>query len=118
MEPERMDLSALDPTRDELRYERLVRRIVDAAGPELARRAAAATPLAMLAGWARPTLTAAAVVAVLAGSALMSTERAGAPAAAPDNVADALGLPAPASDWLIEGREPSADDLVLAMENR
>lgn len=115
MEPERMDLSTLDPTRDQLGYERLVRRIVDAASPELARRAAAANPLAMVAGWARPTLAAAAVIAVLAGGALFATDRASPDAPSTDSFGD-LGLPAPASDWLIEGREPTADDLVLAME--
>lgn len=117
-EPERMDLSALDATADRLRYERLVRRIMDAAGPELARRAAEANPLALLADWARPTLAAAAVVGVVALGALTMTERSRAAAEAPGGVAEALGVPAPAADWLMEGREPTEDDLVLAMEGR
>lgn len=117
MEPERVDLSPLDPTTDRLRYERLVRRIVDAAGPELARRAGEAGPLAVLGEWARPALTAAAIIAALALGALMATARGGG-SAPPDTLVDALGVPAPAADWLEEGREPTAADLVLAVERR
>lgn len=117
MEPDRVDLSALDPAGDSLAYERLVRRVMDAAGPELARRARAATPLAFLASWARPTLAAAAVIALLALGALFVTERS-APIVETASVTDALGVPAPASDWLAEGREPTEADLVLAVERR
>lgn len=118
METERTDLSALDPTADRLGYERLVRRIMAAAAPELARRAAAANPLALLAGWARPTLAAAAIIAVFAVGALAATERAAAVEEEAGTFADALGLPARAADWLTEGREPTEYDLVLAMERR
>ena len=114
MEPERIDLGPLDPRRDALAYERLVRRVMDAAGPELERRARAAGPLAVVAVWARPTLAAAAVVAVLAAGALLSTDR-HTPEPWPDTV-EALGVPAPAADWLLDEREPEASDLVLAME--
>lgn len=117
MEPERVDLSPLDPSRDPLAYERLVRRVMSAAGPELARRARASTPLALLAGWARPTLAAAAVIAVLALGALLATDRAG-PRMETASVTEALGVPEPAAAWLSEGREPTAADLVLAVERR
>ena len=113
MEPERVDLSPLDLTEDQLAYERLVRRVMDAAGPELARRARAATPLALLSGWARPMLTAAAIIAALALGAIMATERP-AGTAETGSMADALGVPAPAAEWLAEGREPTEADLVLA----
>ena len=116
MEPERVDLSPLDPSNDRLRYERLVRRIVEAAGPELARRAGEAGPLALLGAWARPALTAAAVIAALALGALAGTDRGGSPP--PTTVVDALGVPSPAADWLEEGREPTTADLVLAVEER
>ena len=116
MEPVRTDLSPLDPAVDQLGYERLIRRILAAAEPELARRAPDVGPLALVAGWARPTLTAAAIIAALALGALAATER---HAAEPlDTVVDALGVPAPAAQWLEYGREPSTSDLVLAMENR
>ncbi len=115
MEPERMDLGPLDPRRDALAYERLVRRVMDAAAPELERRARRASPLAVVAVWARPTLAAAAVIAVLAAGALLSTDR-------PDrepwpDTVEALGVPAPAADWLLDEREPTPSDLVLAMES-
>lgn len=115
MEPERIDLSPLDPSADQLAYERLVRRVMDAAAPELARRAAGMDPLDLLVGWARPTLVAASIVAALAAGALFATER---PDAAPDagSVVEALGVPSPAADWLESGREPDAGDVVLAME--
>jgi hypothetical protein len=117
MEPERVDLSALDLATDQLRYERLVRRVTDAAQRELERRRAAGTTLAVLGGWSRPLLAAAAVVAVLAGGVLMATERDRA-ADAPAIATEALGVPSPAADWLAEGREPTKADLVLAMERR
>jgi hypothetical protein len=118
MEPERIDLSPLDLRTDQLAYERLVRRIVDAAAPELARRTAATGPLALVAGWARPTLIAASIVAVLAAGALLSTDRDPSSETAPAMAVDALGVPVPASQWLEAGREPDAGDLVLAMERR
>jgi hypothetical protein len=117
MDPERVDLTILDPATDRLAYERLVRRIMAAAAPELARRAMPQTTLALLGGWARPLLAAAAVVAVLAGGVLAATERDG-PAAGGHTVAEALGVPSPAAAWLEEGREPTRADLVLAMEGR
>ena len=116
MDTERVDLTPLDPAGDRLGYERLVRRIMDAAEPELARRAREAGPLALLATWARPALTAAAVIAALALGVLTALERNGTQPA--ESMVDALGVPAPAADWLEEGREPTASDLVLAMERR
>lgn len=117
MDRERVDLSVLDPTTDSLRYERLVRRVMTAAAPELARRASPQTALAFLGAWARPVLAAAAVVAVVAGGVLAATERSA--GATPEPVtAESFGVPSPAADWLDEGREPTRTDLVLAMERR
>lgn len=114
-EPERVDLSPLDPTLDRLAYERLVRRIVDAAGPELARRAVPVGLLGLMADWARPTLAAAAIIVLLAMGALVATERS---AAVETRSLAGLGVPAPVAEWLEEGREPTASDLVLAVERR
>lgn len=118
MEPERIDLSPLDLAADQLAYERLVRRVMDASAPELARRAASSGPLTLVAGWARPTLVAASIVAVLAAGALIATDREPAATSPSETVVDALGVPVPASQWLEVGREPDAGDLVLAMERR
>lgn len=116
MDTERMDLSPLDPAGDRLRYERLVRRILDAADPELARRAREAGTIVLLAGWARPAVAAAAVIAAIALGGLSAIERDGAPPT--DSMVEALGVPEPAAEWLEDGREPDAYDLVLAMERR
>jgi hypothetical protein len=117
MESDRVDLAALGLALDDLRYERLVRRTMEAAAPVLARRAGPYAPVVLLGGWARPLLAAAAIVAILAGGVLAATERA-AETARPAPMADALGVPSPAADWLAEGREPTKADLVLAMERR
>lgn len=116
MDTERVDLSPLDPAEDRLGYERLVRRILNAADPELARRARAAGPLALVAGWARPAIAAAAIIAAVALGGLTATQRA--PVQSSDSMVDALGVPEPAAQWLEYEREPNADDLVLAMERR
>ena len=116
MDTERVDLSPLDLAEDRLGYERLVRRVLDAADAELARRAREAGPLALVAGWARPTVVAAAIIAALALGGLNALQRGGPEPV--DSMVDALGVPAPAAEWLEDGREPSADDLVLAMERR
>lgn len=116
METERVDLSALDPTRDRIGYERLVRRILEAAAPELARRRATANPLVQLAAWARPALAAAAVIALVALGTLAVTTRYETVQDPAGSIADALGVPAPAADWLTEGRAPTTGDLVLAVE--
>lgn len=118
MEPERIDLGPLDPTADQLAYERWVRRIMDAAAPDLARRAARTGTLRLVAGWARPTLAAASIVAALAAGALLTTERTAPLMAETDTALEALGVPAPAAEWLEDGREPDSSDLVLAMERQ
>lgn len=118
MEPERIDLSPLDPSADQLAYERLVRRIMDAADAELVRRAEQSSPLALVVGWARPTLVAASIIAALAAGALVATDRPVPAAASSASVAEALGVPAPAAEWLEADREPDAHDLILAMERR
>lgn len=118
MEPERIDLSALDPAEDQLAYERLVRRVMDAAAPELERRARGSGPLVLVADWARPTLAAASIIAALGAGALLATERVGPPGDGEGSVVSALGMPNPAADWLETDRQPDSDDLVLAMEQR
>lgn len=116
MDHERLDLSPLDPAADRLRWERLIRRINAAAGAELRRRAEAAGPLAFLAGWARPLLSGAALVAVASGSVL-SMVRSGTGADSPvGSMADALWIPEPVAEWVADERQPSVADLLLAYE--
>ncbi|HEX5725777.1 MAG TPA: hypothetical protein VFX98_09955 [Longimicrobiaceae bacterium] len=117
MHDERIDLSALHPARrDPERWARLPAEIV-----ARARRPAAAppvrNPLLVLAEWAWPTLAAAAAVA---GLSLVSLSSGGAEPAAlpagPVTVAEALELPAPVDDWIVEDRQPVAADLLVALD--
>lgn len=117
MEFERIDLSALDPTRDEARWEGLVRRIMDEAAPELTRRATRNDPFALLGSWARPMIAAAASIAVVS---MVLLQRDSGPvelgSTASLNILEALEVPRPAADWLAEDRAPTVADLVTALE--
>ncbi len=108
MEPRPIDLSQL--ALPDLRRERMVRAVL-----ARAQTAAARGPLGVLAGWARPTLAAAAVVASVSLGALAW------PAARPESaqpltVADGLRIPQPAADWIVEDRAPTEDDLLVSWE--
>lgn len=108
MEPDPIDLRPL--AIPDLRRERMVRAV-------LARAQAAPIvrgPLAMLAGWMRPTLAAAAVIAAVSIGAL-AWPRAQ-PEPAPLTIADGLRLPEPAADWIAENRSPSEADLLASWE--
>lgn len=109
----------LSPERDPLRWEAVVRSIAAAAEPELARRSSQADPLLLLAGWTRPLLATAAALAAVASAALVSVGggsqaeapvTAGAPA-----LAEAL-LPSALAAWVEGGPAPTAEELVVALE--
>lgn len=110
-----LDLSALDPAADGS-LEGLVRTINTRAVPELARRQAARGPFAVLAGWARPTLAAA---AALAAVSLVGLSMGGSRPDLPPlrGVPEELGLTGPVVEWVTEGRTPTQEDLLLAMED-
>jgi hypothetical protein len=128
MEDELLDLRALDPAADPGRLETLAERIVAAALPELQRRAGARSPLAVIARWARPTLSTAASLAFISacGLALVrGRDSTGASEGAPSvgaaeglraGLVQALSLPRPVSVWLAEDRAPDTSDLILALE--
>lgn len=108
----------LDPTRDADRWESMVRGIMGRAAPILAGYAARG-PADWLAAWVRPTLAAAAAVAVLALGALVAGGRGDMDGDAPAiALGDALGLPAPVTAWVSNGRAPTLEELALAMEER
>lgn len=117
MERERLNLSALDPAADSERWELLVGTITQRALPELTRRVAARSPLMLLAGWARPMLAAAAILAAISITALrtaMESEDPGTSQAA--GMIEELRVPAPLATWLTEERGPTVDDLLLALD--
>jgi hypothetical protein len=116
MDPERLNLSALDPAADAEHWERVIKTITGRALPELTRRAAVRSPLLLLAGWARPMLSAAALLAAISITALTTVHRAPQstePQAA--GLVEELRVPAPLATWLTEERAPTIDDLILAL---
>jgi len=112
MVDDRLDLSSLDPTVDEVGWKRLAASIHRQAAPELARRAARGGVLGVVGHWAWPMLAAASIVAVLSGGALALVR----PPAVWEGVIQALDLSEPVSEWLEEGRPLNTDDLLLALE--
>lgn len=112
MVDDRLDLSPLDPTVDEVGWRRLASAIHRRAAPELARRAAGGGVLSLLGHWAWPMLAAASVIALLSGGALALIR----PPAAWEGVIQAFELTEPVSVWLEEGGSPTMDDLLVALE--
>lgn len=106
MEPDPIDFSPL--ALPDLRRERMVRAVL-----ARARNASPPVrgPLGVLAGWARPTLAAAAVVAAVSIGALAWPDARQAQPA-PLTIADGLRLPEPAADWIAENRSPTEADLL------
>lgn len=114
------DLRALDPRRDPRRWQRMVGRITHAAAPELARRAQAARLppeglLALLSGWARPALSAAAALAAAAATVLVLTAGDAHTGPAP-GIAEGLGYPQPVALWVETGQTPSVEELLVSLE--
>jgi hypothetical protein len=112
MDPERIDLSPLGL--DDLRRARMARAVLSRA-----QLATPRTPLAELAGWARPTLAAAAVIAAVSVGALAWRPTAiAAERNAPLTIADGLRIPEPAADLIVEQRGVTEDDLLISWEPR
>ena len=112
-EPERVDLSPLDPARDPERWSLLVeatRARVDAILLERDRRL---DPLAILAGWARPILAAAAVAMLLLGAAHTKLESRRTAATAAVSEARRLAVLTDAS--VSRGRAPTGAQLLAAL---
>lgn len=116
IERDRLDLSAVDPTRDAARWERLIARINAAARPELARRSRQAGVLSLLSRWAWPTMAAAGLAAVLSGAALALTRSRVLAADSTDGVVQFLGIADPVAVWLDAERSPSARDVIVLVE--
>lgn len=115
MHQEPVDLSSLHPARDPARWEAMVANITSRA---LTETAVVRTPLAFVAGWMRPTLAAAALVAAVS-LGVLSADRGGEPratATAMRTVADELNFPAPVAEWIAEDRAPSGADLIQSLE--
>jgi multidrug resistance efflux pump len=107
--PDRIDLSPLDPRRDRERWEAMVARIV-------ARSASPRSAWAVLAGWRRPALAAAALVAAVSTGLMWWAGRLAEGTQPAQTVAESLDVPRPVSDWIVEGRDPARGDLYVAVD--
>lgn len=116
MEGNRIDLSAIDPTLEPERWERLVVRINVAARLELARRSRQAGVLGLLSRWAWPTVAAAGLAAILSGAALAVTQNRVLAAESTDGVVQFLGITEPIAGWLDADRPPTAADVIVLVE--
>jgi hypothetical protein len=121
---DRIDLSALDPFSDPARRDAFVARVLDTGALELVRRRrsgatelvwnAGTSVFAVMAGWARPALAAAALAVVASGIAL----RAARPQeqVAESGLLEAMALPTQVQEWLTQERTPTKADLILTLE--
>ncbi len=107
----------LGPLLTPVARERLVRRVMEAALPELQRRATERGAMVVLADWARPALAAAALIALASALALGLARPGAAALPAPSTgFAEALNVPAPVSTWIVTEREPTVGDMIAAVE--
>lgn len=112
---DRIDLSPLDPARDPERWTSLVavtRLRVEAALESLTSRP---TPAELLAGWLRPVLAAAALLAAVLGSARLMV---GSRGAALEDAPEARRLAALSQESLGRGLRPTGSQLMVAIRSR
>ena len=103
----------LDPLDHPERWERLVGSIVAAGEPHLAERREGAGVTAVVAGWARPALGAAATVLLMLAATVGLTRGDG--AADEPMLATAL-VPDAYAAWLVADYEPTVSELVAALD--
>ena len=115
MNDERIDFSALDPTRDRARFDSTVKSISARAAGELAARRARFSPVSELARWRRPVLAAAAVALLICGGVLIGI-RTTAQVAESGGIAEAMGVPSLLAEGLQAGELPTPADLFVAFE--
>jgi len=119
MSDDRIDFSALDPTRDEARFERLVSAIVHDAEPELARRRQSPSVVAQVGQWWWPLLAAAAVVVVASLGLLWrlgDTLDASAGVVVESGIEESLGVPTQVASWIRSDQLPTTSDFLETIE--
>jgi hypothetical protein len=116
MTDNRIDFSALDPLQEKERFERKVRSITAAAGPELAARRARASVFGQVAGWWRPLLAAAAITGIVSIAALAQSEGTAGQSEAEIGVAEAIGMPQQIAQWMRSDELPTAAELLIELE--
>jgi hypothetical protein len=124
MSDDPIDFTPLDPTADDLRFERLVRAVNARAAPLLAARRARHSAVGELTRWWRPMIAAAAVVIGVSVATLIGVEAASSAAAssnestvavaeAPTTLSDAMGIPESYAQVVANGTPVAAADLLL-----
>ncbi len=111
-EEDRPDLRPLDPRADAAGFGRVVRGIVDAAGPELARRRlrygrGVYGLWSEIRAWRRPVLALSGAVALASVLVLLLVKPSGS-----SGFAEAAGVPSAWAEWLQAGQNPAPADLI------
>lgn len=108
MDERRLDLSALDPARDPGRWRAVVGATLDRVDDVLLHRRQ--DPLALIAGWRRPLLAAAAAALLVLVPVEVALER------RETRVETVRGLVSLSTAWAQEGRAPTGAELLRAMD--
>lgn len=106
----RVDLSPLDQLGDAARFEGLVRGVLRAAAPELARRQAPPPVYALIARWRRPVLAASGLLAAASLAVLLLTHPV---SDRRETLAEAGGVPREWATWAQADRNPTPGELLL-----
>ena len=115
MDDDRIDLAALDPTRDEAHFDRLVDSIMERAADQLAERRAASSPLMQLIQWRRPMLAAAAMIAMVSVGVLWQVQSPE-PVEESTGVAEAIGVPSLLAQGIRNNELPTTAELFEAFQ--
>jgi hypothetical protein len=117
MNDERLDLRALDPTRDPERFERSIGRIMARAALPLAARRTRLTAVGQVTRWWRPMLALAAAVVIAALGVLTQVAPASSTTAGQEpGVAEAIGIPTTLARWMVAAGTPTAAQVYTAFE--
>jgi hypothetical protein len=113
---DRVDFSSLDPTEDRERFDDIVRSITAAAAGQLSARRARADVFAQVVSWWRPLLAAAAITGIVSIGALARSQASTTAAETQISLAEAIGVPEQIADWVWSEDAPTADELLVALE--
>jgi len=108
-DPDRLDLTPLDPRADAASFERLVREVRRAATPELVRRQAGLSLWGQIARWRRPILAASGLMALASVIVLVVAHP---PTTKQTTLAEAIGVPNQVARWVQAPDKPTPGDLL------
>jgi hypothetical protein len=116
MNDDRIDFSAVDPTKDDAHFEALVSTIVRDAEVELDRRQGRLTVVGQVGQWWRPLLAAAAVIIVVSLGFLWQLGGNGSIALVENGIEESLGVPAEVASWIRSDELPTTSALLETIE--